>query len=287
MYSQLKRHTAKIEIYIEGVCASAATLIAMAGDTVKMTKNSLFMVHNPLTNLYGSYNADDLSKRISVLETIKETIITTYMDKTGKTKEELSEILNNETWFTADEAIINGFIDEIEENESIDFFIDEDSVYVNKLEIKPTGFKNFPTQFYNKFKNRAEKPFFNTQKTKQEVEKMTLNELQERFPELVDQIKQDTVKTERERLKAIDEIADSIPQNLVQKAKYVDFSTAEQLAFNVVKANGKKATQVFNDIQADSSDSGVSSVKENAFSAESGKENKISNLVKFLNKGGK
>ena len=111
IYNVLKTHSAEIVAHIDGICASSATIIASSANKVIMPKNALYMIHNPATMAYGE--SKDLEKTVELLDVVKDTIIETYMTKTGQTKEKLAKLMDNETWLTAEEAKSLGFIDEI------------------------------------------------------------------------------------------------------------------------------------------------------------------------------
>jgi ATP-dependent Clp protease protease subunit len=96
---------------IDGLCASAATYVAMAGDTVKMQDSAFFMVHDPWSIVMGS--ADELKTAARVLETVKKGIVETYQGKTGLEASVLDRWMSKETWFTAQEAKAAGFVDEV------------------------------------------------------------------------------------------------------------------------------------------------------------------------------
>ena len=111
IYSILQRHKAKKTVYVDGVAASAAVRIVMAGDTVKITNGAMFMIHNPWTITGGE--AKDFRKMADTLDKIRESIIDGYMEKTALTKDELEKMMDEETWMTAKEAVEFGFADEV------------------------------------------------------------------------------------------------------------------------------------------------------------------------------
>ena len=112
IYNMLKRHKAKIVVNIDGLAASIASVIAMAGDVVKMPSNSMMMVHNAMSGGFG--NANDLREIADLLEKVTSTLMNTYLDKTEKIKEAtLKALLDAETWLTAEEAFSYGFVDEV------------------------------------------------------------------------------------------------------------------------------------------------------------------------------
>lgn len=119
IFSILKRHSAYKNVYIDGIAASIASVIAMAGDTIRMPKNAMVMIHNPWTFAMG--NSADLRKEAEALDKIRESMIAAYMDKIQDktTEEELIDLLDAETWLTAQECFDRGFCDELLEEKQI------------------------------------------------------------------------------------------------------------------------------------------------------------------------
>ena len=113
IYSILKRHSAHKVVHVDGLAASIASIIAMAGDEVIMPKNAMMMIHNAWTVASG--NKDDLRAMADTLEKIDGVLRDVYVAKTGREAEEVEEKMNNETWFTADEALEFGLIDSVGE----------------------------------------------------------------------------------------------------------------------------------------------------------------------------
>lgn len=111
MFNLLKQHKASVKVYIDGIAASIASVIAMAGDTIYMPKNSMMMIHNCWT--YECGNAKDLRKTADDLDKIMEASIESYLSKVKIDKEELMELLDAETWLTAQECFDKGFCNEI------------------------------------------------------------------------------------------------------------------------------------------------------------------------------
>jgi len=113
IYSQLKRHEAQKTVYIDGFACSAASVIAMAGDKVIMPKNTMMMIHNMWT--YACGNAKELRKAADDLDTISEGNRQAYLMKANEslTEEKLIEMLDAETWLTAEQCQEIGFADEV------------------------------------------------------------------------------------------------------------------------------------------------------------------------------
>lgn len=117
IYSQLKRHEASITVYIDGFACSAASVIAMAGDKVIMPKNTMMMIHNMWTCACG--NAKELRKAADDLDSISEGNRQAYLMKANETltEEKLIEMMDAETWLTAEQCLSYGFADEVSEKE--------------------------------------------------------------------------------------------------------------------------------------------------------------------------
>lgn len=105
IYNMLKRNDAYKTVYIDGLAASIASVIAMVGDEVIIPKNAAMMIHKPMTSYFWtSKNADELRKDAEALDSCQELIMNTYMTKAKATREEIEEKVNDETWLTGEEA---------------------------------------------------------------------------------------------------------------------------------------------------------------------------------------
>lgn len=113
MYNSLKKFPAKIITEIDGMALSIASIIALAGDEVKMAGNAVFMIHNPWTMAAG--DSSEMRKVADQLDLVRNSLAGTYAAKTSDkaSLEQISEWMNAETWFNSDEALKSGFIDEI------------------------------------------------------------------------------------------------------------------------------------------------------------------------------
>ena len=111
IYTMLMDYPADVIVQIDGVAASAASVVAMAGTTVRMSPTALMMVHNPWTTAMG--DVSDMQKAINLLDEVKESIINAYQIKTGLGRTKLSNIMDAETWLNAYKARELGFCDEV------------------------------------------------------------------------------------------------------------------------------------------------------------------------------
>lgn len=111
IYSALMDYPGEITVKVSGLAASAASVIAMAGDKVQMASTAMLMLHNPATSVYGDHN--EMKQAIKLLDEVKESIINAYEIKTNLSRDEISRLMENETWMNAKKAISLGFADSI------------------------------------------------------------------------------------------------------------------------------------------------------------------------------
>ena len=230
----LRRHKAKVTVNIDGIAASAATLITCAGDTVRMPKNALFMIHNPSTIAMG--DSEEMRKQADVLEKYKNSITETYLQKVNIDKEKLSELMDNESWLSAEEALKYGFIDEIIENADIQ--VVENKVISNNMVFNMAEFKNF----------NVDKNIKNNGKGS---EKMTREEIKNQYPdiyaEIINEGKEIGIKEERTRIQEIEDLGYN--HEVVNKAKFEEPKNARDLALEIVSLMKQENQNKLNRIQ--------------------------------------
>ncbi|MBR3891441.1 MAG: Clp protease ClpP [Bacilli bacterium] len=115
IYSMLMDYPDEVIVIIDGIAASAASVIAMAGTKVLMAPTALMMIHNPATSAFGDYR--DMNKAIDLLNEVKESIINAYQLKTGMSRTVISHLMDAETWMNANKAIEMKFVDGLLEDE--------------------------------------------------------------------------------------------------------------------------------------------------------------------------
>ena len=111
IYTMLKAYSGKIVVNIQGLAASAASVIAMAGDEVNMSPTAQMMIHKASTISYG--NADDLDHDSEMLDVTDQSIVNAYQQKTGMNRDDILQMMAKETWMTAQDAVDKGFADKI------------------------------------------------------------------------------------------------------------------------------------------------------------------------------
>lgn len=145
IHSMLKRHKAKVVVYVDGIAASIASIIAMAGDEIVMPKGAMLMVHHPWT--YGMGNAKDFRKLAEDLDAISNSMQEIYIARTGIDSDELIALLDGETWLSATQAVEKGFANRIEENSqpiAASIRMDGKTAVINGVEMDWSRFKNAP-----------------------------------------------------------------------------------------------------------------------------------------------
>lgn len=147
IYNQLKNHNASITVYIDGLAASMASVIAMVGDEVIMPTNAMMMIHKPWGVSWG--DADDMRDYADLLDKVENVLIPAYMEKTGKTKEELEAMLSEETWLTAEECVEHGFANSI---------IEPVKAMASLSSKRIEEFKSMPNSLKNTLKNSLSNP---------------------------------------------------------------------------------------------------------------------------------
>lgn len=134
IYNVLKAYPGKVTAHIDGICASAATVVACGAGKVVMPKNALYMIHNPMTYVFDMVDAEALSKMADTLAKVKETIVNVYKDRAGDkmSVDEIIRFMDEETWMSAEEALDRGLIDEIDDY-AIDAQMKSGLVVVNSI----------------------------------------------------------------------------------------------------------------------------------------------------------
>ena len=253
---------------MEGIAASAASVIMCAGDTVTVYPGSLIMIHGVSVMLWDSLNIQDMKQLIKGMDASERAVAEIYSGKTGLGIDTLRSMMTKETWMTGREALDKGFADIItegEEDPDMSMSADRKILYVNGVSHNIEGLHNVPGSIpVKKSAKPARRPAANRRPTNKAAKTteggknhMTLEELRVQEPDLVAQIEQDArnglqdqaavdgaVEAERNRIKEIDSIAASVPDpKMVQDAKYGDHPcTAQELCFQVMKqsaAEGK------------------------------------------------
>lgn len=284
IHNALKALSGEVNVVVEGIAASAASVIMCAGDTVTVYPGSLVMIHGVSVFLWDALNIQDMKQLMKGMDASERAVAEIYNAKTGIAVETLRSMMTKETWLTGREALEKGFADSVlEDGDDPDMSMSRDRkvLYVNGIGHNVEGLRHIPgTIPIQKSAKPAARPAANTRPTNQAAKPkggknhMTLEELKAQEPDLVSQIEQaatnaaqaqanaDAVTAERKRLADIDSIAASIPDpQLVHDAKYGDNPcTAQELCFRVMQQSAASGQNFLANYEKDGAASGAEGV---------------------------
>lgn len=251
IHNAIKELNAKKTVIVDGIAASAASLIAMAGDSIKMYPGSIMMIHNVSGLLFDWYTIADLKKVIRGFDACERSASAIYGAKTGLEDATIRAMMDKETWMTGTEAVQKGFADEVIDGETnIQFNATNRIMMVNGVQHRTDGLHVPAIPSIKPLAMAATATATAQTKPEQEkgVEKMdnikTVDDLRAKFPELVAQIETEAVEADRARIKEIEEIQDTIGDpELIASAKFVKPTNAATLALEAMKrakAQGKQ-----------------------------------------------
>lgn len=170
IYNSLKRHNARIEVSIDSAALSIASIIAMAGDEIKIANNAQIMIHDPWTVAGGS--SKDFRHIADIMDKTKETLVTTYQGKTGLDPDKISSMMAEETWMNAEEAVQHGFADTITGESQLPLAASVDKRILEQ-------FKNMPKEFLEAIESRDS--VANEKRAQSEVTHNRLAKMQEYY----------------------------------------------------------------------------------------------------------
>lgn len=251
IHNALKSLSAKKTVVVDGIAASAASIIAMAGDSIKMYAGSIMMIHNVSGLLCDWYTIPELKKVIRSFDACERSASAIYGAKTGLEDATIRAMMDKETWMTGEEAVQKGFADEVIDGEtSIQFNAANHIMMVNGVRHKTDGLhvpalpSIKPLAMAATATATAQIKPEQTEGAKKMDDIKTVNDLREKFPELVAQIETEAVAADRARIKEIEEIQDTIGDpELIASAKFVKPTNAASLALEAMKrakAQGKQ-----------------------------------------------
>lgn len=225
IYNALKEHDGNVTVKINRAM-SAASVIAMAGDKVMISPVGVMMIHNPLTGAQGDARA--MRKAAEILDVVKETIINAYVAKTGKSIDEISSMMDDEAWMSANIAVKEGFADGV--------------LYDDKpLEVTNIKDFTFNRALILNSTNEAIKHLLEIE-NKEGEKNMEIknaldfkNQLPDIHKEVYNSGNTEGIKAERERLKAFDILNGKVDPEFLAEEKYKDGATAENVLFKAMQ----------------------------------------------------
>lgn len=260
---------------VDGLAASAASIIMQGGKNRKVHKGSMVMAHGASLFLYGSYNVKKLDEASKQLTAANNAAAEAYVQRTGLEKSEIQKIMAETTWMTGQEAIDKGFADELVDTGNVSMSISEDKTYmfVNGVAIPTMGFETLPEglEVVSDMVIPGDKSVVADINNQEEGGKeVTAEELKNKYPELIAEIEQnvknsgegqlvqDAMKQERERIAEIEKIANAVgDKELLNKAKFETPMSAAELALEAMKKQAEAGISFMKNLNEDTKDSGV------------------------------
>ena len=288
-----RKHACTVKGIVDGIAASATSVVLQAADIRIVSVNGMVMVHDPMLGLCGYYNESDLLQYLDAIGPIKESIVAAYHDRSGVDKSVIAETMKNETWMTAEKAIELGYADVIDSEVSLDLQMKgDDTLVINNVEFDKKHFKNAPSKFMNMAKRPVNKPVAKVVEPKKpetsnndEEEIMNIQDLKNKYPDLYKEVHNLGSTEERERIKNIENIARPGDEKLVNSAKFEKPVNASELAMQMIAADKVVQNAALNHLESDAGELG--DVKPPVDSIETEQEEMdadIANMVKMMNK---
>lgn len=246
IHNALKSLPGQVNVIVEGIAASAASVIAMAGKTIKMHPGSLMMIHGVAAFICDYMQIGDVKKLAKGMDALERAIAAIYATKTGMEETTLRTMMERETWMTGQEAIDKGFADELLEGSEpqMQLSASDRLLFVNGVKHNIDGL-TVPERFnIPKLAAVAQATVDNKNKSvKGEKTNMTIEELRASHPELVAQIEQEAVAADRLRIQEIEEIQNTIGDaELIAAAKFTKPTNAANLALQAMKKQAALGT---------------------------------------------
>lgn len=266
IYCRLRDLGAKVTVKIDGWAASAATIIAMAGDVIQIPRNGVFMVHDPAMTVWDTFRAEDFDKMAQELRVIKQSIVNAYTDRTHMKAEEINAIMAAETWWTGEEAVAKGFCDSLMfEADPQTVVENSQKVVVNHVSMDLSGYKTLPKMLLTsqdpdglQNKNQEQK---GDHKNMEPRNINNVSDLEAAYPEICQQIKDNATQQERSRIK---DIMDNVPggyEDIVHEAMFDKPVDAGQVALRIVAKQKAQGAAYQAGAQKDSQASHIDDVK--------------------------
>lgn len=290
IHNALRALPAHKTVIVDGIAASAASVIMCAGDTVQVYPGSLVMIHGVKAYTSGYMDIFDVRKMARAFDAAEAAMAEIYTRKTGLSTEEVRRMMNAETWMTGQQAIDQGFADDLLDEQPITAKLSADRsfLFVAGIGHDIRGCTNIPK--YIPIDSTAASVTASEKNKEKEDIPMTEQELREQQPDLVAQIeakavasaKQDAAAAERARIREIEAIEAQIAdKEMVAAAKYgdqpMDAATLALLAMKKAAAQGSK---VVSDLNADANESGAEAIKPQANSGYGENKNPLEDTIK-------
>lgn len=247
----LATHEGPVTIRVDGVAMSAATLITSTPKAkVVMPQGSVMMIHGPMAAFYG--NTREVSKQLEMLAKIEDQMVRIYVAKTGKPEEEVRAAIEEERYFSAEEAVEFGLADEVDGTTEVAAFFDGEKIFAAGQSADAKDFQRIPTKLFRPQPSKS----FSAAGTgpsafPKEDPKMDLDTLKAEHPDLVQAIRDEALKAERDRIASIDALTLPGFEDLAAKAKFEEALDPSAFAMKMVEAQKASGKTYFAKASAD------------------------------------
>lgn len=287
----LEQHPAEVLAKIDGLCASAATIVACHCGKVIAANDSTYMIHPACIGACGYYDAAELQKYIKALAAIKENIVNLYVKKTGRDKNEVTEWMDATSWWTAQTAKENGFVDELTDDWSTVVENRSGTLFVNSINMN-LPFDQAPNFVQTRpVATAAAGGFVNKNCENKEGNNLaseikTVDDLRSAYPTLVNEIEEAAAQgarnEERQRIQEIEEMSLPGSEAMTAEAKFTKPVSAADYAKAMMKNAKQQGERFLMGAMKDASDSGLNSVAADTGAANNQKPDEFLNAIKAL-----
>lgn len=272
--NMLERNSATVIAHIDGLCASAATIVACHADKVVAAADASYMVHPPSMGVCDYLTAEDMRNYLKALDTIRGNIVTLYAKKTGRSEDECGTWMDETNWWTAAQAKENGFVDEVDDEES-DAVVENRNgmLFVNSIGMglpfdKAPDFvkSRMGAKTPGGFSNATNNPGQTGTQEEEAMEIKNKDDLMKAYPDMVNEIRKDAamdaINRERARIKDIQDMTLPGMEQTMQDALYGEHPMdATAYAKEVAKAAKKQAQNHVEALHDDAKNGGANGVK--------------------------
>lgn len=261
IYNTIKQSKVPVTVYIDGLAASIASLIAMGGKTIKMAQNALMMIHNPRALVMGE--SSDLRKMADLLDKMKSVELSAYSGRSALTEDEVAQAMDAETWYTAQEAVDVGLADEIVDGAAAQQAFDPEQcrqLYEEwRTAVMQSVRRDITAEPAQPGKTQEVTAMAETKDTPEAPVPLTLETLRQQYPDYVRHYQTEAVEQERQRITEIREAAFDGQDELVNKLINDGTSVVEAIKTLNRDYKQRSATDL-KQLEADSASIGVRTV---------------------------
>lgn len=291
IYTRLKElgeNGTEVTVKIDGWAGSAATIISCAGTTTEIPANGVFMIHNPKSGILGYYEAKELTKMAEELEVIKQSIVNCYKLKTGKSDEDIKQLMDSSTWYTGEQAVTEGFCDSLMFSDIETEVENAERVIVNHVSMSLEQFESVPKSllsYVNSLNNKQNE--VRTENKEDCNMGLTMEELKTQHKDLYDQVLNEAAQAatqkaqaaERERIQRIDALTVPGFEDLAEQAKFKDGMSAEQFAVKQAEQMKAQGSSFLNGRERDVRESGMRGVPQDSHEGTGGDTDPFGEII--------